>query len=119
MSESSVEAYVRALRQGCRCVECEYTKLSLFYSGSFLHLSFIILSHFPVDCWEATEYPIIFHGKTLTSKIKFTDVVNAIKEHAFVASEFPLILSIEQHCEVPQQQFQARYFKEVFGGKST
>lgn len=27
-----------------------------------------------------------------------------------------MILSIEQHCSIPQQQFMAKQFKEVFGG---
>ena len=71
-----------------------------------------------MDCWDGPDNsPIIFHGKTLTSKIKFTDVVQAIKEHAFETSEYPVILSIEQHCDVSQQRFQANYFKQVFGGE--
>ena len=27
-----------------------------------------------------------------------------------------MILSIEQHCSIPQQQFMAKQFKEAFGG---
>lgn len=43
---------------------------------------------FSVDCWDGPDdLPIIYHGHTLTSKIKFLDVLHTIKEHAFVTSE--------------------------------
>lgn len=41
-----------------------------------------------VDCWDGPEgMPVIYHGHTLTTKIKFSDVLTTIKEHAFVTSE--------------------------------
>lgn len=41
-----------------------------------------------VDCWDGPDdLPIIYHGHTLTSKIKFLDVLHTIREHAFVTSE--------------------------------
>uniref|UniRef100_A0A8C0I3B4 Phosphoinositide phospholipase C n=1 Tax=Balaenoptera musculus TaxID=9771 RepID=A0A8C0I3B4_BALMU len=69
-----------------------------------------------VDCWDGPDgKPIIYHGWTRTTKIKFDDVVQAIKDHAFVTSSFPVILSIEEHCCVEQQRHMARAFREALG----
>ena len=49
----------------------------------------MITSCFLVDCWDGPDnQPVIYHGFTLTSKIKFVDVVKAIRDNAFVASEY-------------------------------
>jgi len=61
--------------------------------------------------------PIIYHGHTLTSRIKFRDAIKAINEYAFKASPYPVILSLEVHCHLEQQGVMAKIMKEIFGDK--
>ncbi len=57
------------------------------------------------DCWDGHHNePIIYHGWTLTSKLDFHEVLkDAIRPYAFYSSDYPLILSIENHCSKKQQ----------------
>ncbi|KAK7498874.1 hypothetical protein BaRGS_00009966, partial [Batillaria attramentaria] len=87
--QSSEEMYASCLRRGCRCLE--------------------------LDCWDGSDgQPIITHGYTLTSKIKVAEVLKVIKENAWLTSEYPIILSIENHLSLAQQRFLARLLKDVF-----
>ncbi|KAG8236623.1 hypothetical protein J437_LFUL016455 [Ladona fulva] len=83
--ESSVEGYIEALKAGC------------------------------LDCWDGPkDEPIVYHGYTLTSKILFRDILHdAIDKYAFKASEYPVILSIENHCSEEQQEKMAHHLKQI------
>ncbi|CAG8805949.1 2142_t:CDS:2, partial [Gigaspora rosea] len=85
-SESSIEGYIRALQRGCR-----------------------------FDCWDGSDGPIVTHGHTLVSKIKFQDVISAIRAYAFKTSPYPLILSFEVHCCIEQQNQMALILRNTLG----
>lgn len=59
--------------------------------------------------------PMIFHGKTFTSKVPLRDVCHVIAKYGFVASPYPIIISAEMHCSVPGQDSVVKIMKEVFG----
>jgi phosphatidylinositol phospholipase C delta len=50
-----------------------------------------------------------------TSKILFVDAIKSIKNHAFVRSCYPVILSLEVHCSVAQQERMAAILHEELG----
>ncbi|XP_069947731.1 inactive phospholipase C-like protein 1 isoform X1 [Cherax quadricarinatus] len=86
---SSIDGYIRVLTCGCRCVK--------------------------VDVWDGPEAPVVYHGNTLTTKVPFRDVVEAIATYAFDFSVYPVIIHLENHCSVKQQQVMASILKEVLG----
>ncbi|XP_034556247.1 1-phosphatidylinositol 4,5-bisphosphate phosphodiesterase eta-1 [Notolabrus celidotus] len=92
LSHSKTDMYAWVLQSGCRCVE--------------------------VDCWDGPEgEPMVQHGYTLTSKIPFKFVIETINKYAFINNQFPVILSIENHCSIQQQKKIAQYLREIFGDK--
>ncbi|XP_072910523.1 inactive phospholipase C-like protein 2 isoform X2 [Hemitrygon akajei] len=89
---SDITGYIRALKMGCRSVE--------------------------VDAWDGPDNePIIYTGHTMTSQIVFHRVIDVINKYAFVASEYPLILCLENHCSIKQQKVMIQHMKKILGDK--
>lgn len=67
-----------------------------------------------VDIYDGDHEPMIYHGKTFTSKVSLREVCHVIKKYGFVASPYPIILSAEVHCSLAQQDMIAAIMIEVF-----
>ena len=84
----SVEGYIQVLQQGCRCIE--------------------------IDIWDDESGPVVCHG-ALTSAIPLINVVDVIRKYAFMSSPFPLIISLEIHCNKENQIKTTNILKSAFG----
>lgn len=76
----SVEGYMQALQQGCRCIE--------------------------IDIWDDDVGPVVCHG-FLTAAIPLINVVEIIRKYAFITSPYPLIISLEINCNKENQAIAA------------
>uniref|UniRef100_A0A4X2LBL3 Phosphoinositide phospholipase C n=1 Tax=Vombatus ursinus TaxID=29139 RepID=A0A4X2LBL3_VOMUR len=87
---SDLWGYASALVKGCRCLE--------------------------IDCWDGSQNePVVYHGHTLTSKILFKTVIQVINKYAFMASDYPVVLSLENHCSPQQQEIMASNLQSILG----
>ncbi|KAM0855336.1 hypothetical protein ACQ4PT_049830 [Festuca glaucescens] len=57
----------------------------------------------------------VLHGRTWTSPVELDKCLEAIKEHAFVSSPCPVILTLEDHLTPHLQAKVAKMIKETFG----
>lgn len=86
---SSMEGYVKALQKGCRCLE--------------------------IDIWDGSDNePIVKHGRAFTSGYSLYVILETIRKYGFITSPYPIVLSLEVHCNYENQLKVRNWLIEVF-----
>ncbi|XP_050212975.1 phosphoinositide phospholipase C 2-like [Mercurialis annua] len=90
-SECSVAPIIDALKRGVRVIE--------------------------LDLWpNSTDDDVdVLHGRTLTDPVELIKCLRSIKEHAFVASEYPVVITLEDHLTPDLQAKVAEMVTQTFG----
>ncbi|XP_011032115.1 PREDICTED: phosphoinositide phospholipase C 1-like isoform X3 [Populus euphratica] len=89
-SESSVRPIKKALQNGVRVIE--------------------------LDLWPARNNDVVVrHGRTLTTSVKLLRCLRAIKEFAFEVSEYPVVITFEDHLTADLQDKVAEMVTKTFG----
>ncbi|XP_039786563.1 phosphoinositide phospholipase C 2-like isoform X1 [Panicum virgatum] len=70
-----------------------------------------------LDIWPNSSKDDIdvLHGRTLTAPVSLIKCLRSIKEYAFVASPYPVIITLEDHLTPDLQAKVAKMVLEVFG----
>lgn len=68
------------------------------------------------DSKEQAE-PVVLHGYTATKEVPFREVCQAIGKYAFVSSDLPVIVSLEVHTNLEQQQMMVDIMRSIWGSK--
>ncbi|KAM4104247.1 hypothetical protein ACJW30_06G143000 [Castanea mollissima] len=90
-SECSDAPVIKALQRGVRVIE--------------------------LDLWpNSTKDDVnVLHGRTLTTPVKLIRCLKSIKEHAFVKSSYPVIITLEDHLTHDLQAKVAEMVTQIFG----
>ncbi|XP_021715536.1 phosphoinositide phospholipase C 4-like [Chenopodium quinoa] len=90
-SDCSDKLIIKALKQGVRVIE--------------------------LDLWSNSNKDGInvLHGRTLTTPVDLLTCLKAIKDHAFESSEYPVIITLEDHLKPRLQAKAAQLITQTFG----
>ncbi|KVI03680.1 phosphoinositide phospholipase C 4-like [Cynara cardunculus var. scolymus] len=70
-----------------------------------------------LDLWpnSSKDNVHVLHGRTLTTPVELIRCLKSIKEHAFVASPYPVVITLEDHLTPDLQAKVAQMVTETFG----
>ncbi|XP_073159289.1 phosphoinositide phospholipase C 2-like [Henckelia pumila] len=70
-----------------------------------------------LDIWpNSTKDDVnVLHGRTLTTPVLLIKCLRSIKEHAFIASEYPVVITLEDHLTPDLQAKVAEMITQTFG----
>ncbi|XP_022742211.1 phosphoinositide phospholipase C 2-like isoform X2 [Durio zibethinus] len=70
-----------------------------------------------LDIWpnSAKDNVDVLHGRTLTTPVELIKCLRSIKEYAFVASDYPVVITLEDHLTPDLQAKVAEMVTQTFG----
>ncbi len=97
IGSGGTEVIATALKLGCRVIE-----LDVYNQDTSGRLA-------------KQHGPVVKHGEALTSSVTFVDCITAIQKHAFQTSPYPVIITIENHCDEENQAMMADVLERLLG----